>query len=99
MSRGYRFLGQTAFNIADAATYEDACEKEYVVVDPVRRRAMIRRQIEAVAAENGGTAEISEALLEEVYVSKSFFLIADFFFCDRSLVIHLLFKIIILSHN
>lgn len=65
-SRGHRFLGQTAFDIADAATYEDACEKEYVVVDPVRRRAMIRRQIEAVAAENGGTADISEALLEEV---------------------------------
>ena len=65
-SRGHRFLGQTAFDIADAATYEDACEKEYVVVDPVRRRAMIRRQIEAVAAENGGMAEISEALLEEV---------------------------------
>lgn len=65
-SRGHRFLGQTAFDIADAAAYEDACEKEYVVVDPVRRWAMIRRQIEAVAAENGGTAEISEALLEEV---------------------------------
>lgn len=65
-SRGHRFLGKTAFDIADAATYEDACEKEYVVVDPVRRRAMIRRQIEAVAAENGGTADISEALLEEV---------------------------------
>lgn len=65
-SRGHRFLGQTAFAIADAAAYEDACEKEYVVVDPVRRRAMIRRQIEAVAAKNGGTAEISEELLEEV---------------------------------
>ncbi len=65
-SRGQRFLGQASFDIADAAAYEDACEKEYVVVDPVRRRAMIRRQIEAVAAENGGTAEISEALLEEV---------------------------------
>lgn len=65
-SRGHRFLGRTAFDIAAAADYERACEKEYVIVDPARRREMIRRQIEAVAAENGGTAEISEELLEEV---------------------------------
>ena len=65
-SRGHRFLGRTAFDIADAVSYEKACEKEYVIVDPARRREMIRRQIEAVAAENGGTAEISEELLEEV---------------------------------
>ena len=65
-SRGHRFLGRTVFDIAAAADYEKACEKEYVIVDPARRREMIRRQIEAVAAENGGTAEISEELLEEV---------------------------------
>lgn len=65
-SRGHRFLGHSAFDIGEAASYEEACEKEYVIVDPVRRREMIRRQIEAVAAENGGRAEISEELLEEV---------------------------------
>lgn len=65
-SRGHRFLGQEAFDIARAADYEAACEKEYVIVDPVRRRALIRAQIENVAKENGGTVEISEGLLEEV---------------------------------
>ncbi len=65
-SRGHRFLGREAFDIARAADYEAACEKECVIVDPVRRSALIRAQIENVAKENGGTAEISEELLEEV---------------------------------
>lgn len=65
-SRGHRFLGRGAFDIPDAAAYEAACEKEYVLVDPKRRRDIIRGQIEAAAADNGGQAEISDALLEEV---------------------------------
>lgn len=65
-SRGHRFLGRGAFDIPNAAAYEAACEKEYVIVDPKRRRDIIRGQIEVAAEKHGGKAEISDALLEEV---------------------------------
>ena len=41
-------------------------EKNFVIVDQNQRRAMIIAQIEAVAKERGGKAEISDELLEEV---------------------------------
>ena len=66
VSRGHRFLSQGEFEIDDADSYERACEAQFVIVDQERRKAMIRRQIEAVAKENGGVADITEDLLEEV---------------------------------
>lgn len=65
-SRGHRFLSQGDFDIPDADSYEKACEKQYVIVDPEKRGKMIREQIQAVAKENGGEVEINEDLLEEV---------------------------------
>ena len=66
VSRGHRFLSQGDFTIADAARYEKACEQAFVVVDPEKRNAQIRAGIEKVAKANGGAAEITEDLLEEV---------------------------------
>lgn len=66
VSRGHRFLSQGDFTIADADSYEKACEENFIIVDPDKRKEMIRKQIEEVARENGGTAEITEDLLEEV---------------------------------
>ena len=66
VSRGHRFLSQGDFSIARAADYEKDCEEQFILVDQDKRKALIRRQIEAVAAENGGKAEITEDLLEEV---------------------------------
>ena len=66
VSRGHRFLSQGEFEIDDADSYERACEAQFVIVDQERRKAMIRGQIEAVAKENGGVADITEDLLEEV---------------------------------
>ena len=66
VSRGHRFLSQGDFEIADADSYEKACEEQFVIVDQERRKAMIRRQIEETAREHGGTADITEDLLEEV---------------------------------
>lgn len=66
VSRGHRFLSQGNFEIADADSYEKACEEQFVIVDQEKRKAMIRQQIEAVAKENGGVADITEDLLEEV---------------------------------
>ena len=66
VSRGHRFLSQGDFSIAKADDYEQDCEAQYIIVDPEKRKAMIRAQIEAVAKENGGRAEITDDLLEEV---------------------------------
>ncbi|SDG01570.1 glycyl-tRNA synthetase beta chain [Selenomonas sp. WCT3] len=65
-SRGHRFLSQGDFEIADADSYEKACEENFILVDQDKRKALIRQQIEEVAKANGGTAEITEDLLEEV---------------------------------
>ena len=66
VSRGHRFLSDGDFEIADADSYEAACEQNFILVDQDKRKTLIRQQIEAVAKENGGTAEITEELLEEV---------------------------------
>lgn len=66
ISRGHRVLSQGEFVIDSAENYVDACEKNFVIVDQNQRRAMITAQIESVAKERGGKAEISEELLEEV---------------------------------
>ncbi|WP_298464682.1 glycine--tRNA ligase subunit beta [uncultured Mitsuokella sp.] len=65
-SRGHRFLSQGDFTIDSAADYETACEENFIIVDQDKRKAMIREQIEEVAMENGGQAEITDDLLEEV---------------------------------
>jgi glycyl-tRNA synthetase beta chain len=66
MSRGHRFLSQGNFTIEKAADYETACEKQFILVDQEKRRALIRKQIEEVAKAKGGEAEITADLLEEV---------------------------------
>lgn len=66
VSRGHRFLSQGDFSIAKADDYEKDCEAQYIIVNPEKRKSMIRAQIEAVAKENGGRAEITDDLLEEV---------------------------------
>ena len=65
-SRGHRTLSPQDFVISSPADYETACEKAYIIVDPVRCRSMITEQINEVAKAAGGTAEITPDLLEEV---------------------------------
>lgn len=65
VSRGHRFLGG-AVEIEEPASYVQALKSAFVLVDQDVRRAMIREQIETLAKEKGGVAEISEDLLEEV---------------------------------
>ena len=66
ISRGHRFLSDGDFSIDKAADYVSACEKNFVIVDQDQRRVMITAEIEAVAKEHGGRAEITDDLLEEV---------------------------------
>ena len=66
VSRGHRFLSEGDFEIPNADSYEKACEDNFIIIDQEKRCAMIRQQVEEVAAANGGKAEIEEDLLEEV---------------------------------
>lgn len=66
VSRGHRFLSCGAVEIPCAAAYEKTLADAFVLVDPQERERRIRAQIEALAAERGGTAEITPELLEEV---------------------------------
>lgn len=66
ISRGHRFLSQGDFAIEKADSYEKACAENFILVDPDKRKAIIREQIIETAKANGGTAEITEDLLEEV---------------------------------
>lgn len=66
VSRGHRFLSTGEFSIARASDYVSDCEKNFVLVDQEKRRAMIVAEIEAEAKKHEGKAEITEDLLEEV---------------------------------
>lgn len=65
-SRGHRFLSTGDFTIQDAAHYEEACEKAFVIVDPARRKDEIEEGLVKEAKAHGGIAEITPNLLEEV---------------------------------
>jgi len=65
-SRGHRFHHPEPVALTGAADYPAVLEAARVLVDPELRKARIRTQIEAAAAQQGGCAVIDEALLAEV---------------------------------
>jgi len=65
--RGHRFLGEAELIIDHADQYEALLDDSgKVIVDYERRKAIIRDQVEALAAHENGVAAIDESLLEEV---------------------------------
>ena len=65
--RGHRFLGEAELTISHADQYEQLLhDSGKVIVDYERRKAIIRDQVEAIAAHENGVAAIDEELLEEV---------------------------------
>lgn len=66
ISRGHRFLGSSSVKINAPESYESVMQNNFVIVDQALREQMIREQIEKLAAANGGKADVSEDLLEEV---------------------------------
>ena len=74
ISRGHRFLSirneelgiRNEFEIKTAGDYVKACAENFVIVDQNQRREMIAAQINEVAANKNGVAEITDDLLEEV---------------------------------
>ena len=65
-SRGHRFLSKGDFDVASADNYVEVCEENFVIVSQDQRRVMITAEIEGVAKAQGGKAEITDDLLEEV---------------------------------
>lgn len=63
---GHRFLSQGKVEIPAAAYYEKILAEHYVMVDQDERRETIRRQIIDLAKAEGGEAQITPDLLEEV---------------------------------
>lgn len=65
--KGHRFLGTPKLTIKHADEYENLLEKSgKVIVDYARRKAIIKDQVEAIAVQEGGIADIDDDLLEEV---------------------------------
>lgn len=63
---GHRFLSKGEVEIASAGDYAKVLREHFVLVDQDERRDMIRQQVEELAQNEGGIAEIDEDLLEEV---------------------------------
>ena len=65
VSRGHHFLGKDT-EIAKPEQYEKALAEQFVIVNQDERKALVRKQIEELAAKNAWTVPIDEELLEEV---------------------------------
>lgn len=66
MTRGHRYLGKQAIELATASEYVDALRDEYVLVDQTERKNVIKDQIETLASSNNYQIAIDNELLEEV---------------------------------
>ena len=66
MSRGHRFLHPQPVWIASPDAYLDALRAAHVLADPDERRARVVDEVNAAAAQAGGTPRITEDNLEQV---------------------------------
>ncbi|EWH08100.1 glycyl-tRNA synthetase subunit beta, partial [Catenovulum agarivorans DS-2] len=64
--QGHRFHSKGRVQINHADEYEAVLEKAFVVADFEARKAQIKHQVEAKAAELGGVADLDDDLLDEV---------------------------------
>lgn len=64
-TRGHRFLGHD-IELATAEDYEAELEKEFVIVDPLRRKKIISDRIDAIVEEHDWVIDKDPDLLEEV---------------------------------
>ncbi len=64
-TRGHRFHGSSEITIPSPSHYETMLRDEFVIANHNERKALIRKQVEALASGNE-TAVIDEALLDEV---------------------------------
>jgi len=65
-SRGHRFMAPEPFQVSGVEDYLNKTEERFVIVDPERRKKIIRDEARAAAEAVSGSALENEALLEEV---------------------------------
>ena len=63
---GHRFHAPEAISLAHPGEFEAALERAFVKVNPAQRAQIVHRQVQALAAEIQGRAEIPAGLLDEV---------------------------------
>ncbi|CBN58011.1 MULTISPECIES: glycine--tRNA ligase subunit beta [Kamptonema] len=66
ISQGHRVLHPQPVAISKAENYLESLRSAYIEVDPEKRQTKIREQVEAAAKKQGGKADITTELLEEV---------------------------------
>ncbi|MDF0552067.1 glycine--tRNA ligase subunit beta [Kamptonema sp. UHCC 0994] len=66
ISQGHRVLHPQPVTIPKAENYLESLRSAYIEVDPEKRQTKIREQVEAAAKKQGGKADITTELLEEV---------------------------------
>ena len=66
-TRGMRLYGSQDILISDSSKYESELLKEYVVVDPIKRRQMVIDSVKNNCENDGDRAIINDYLLDEVY--------------------------------
>lgn len=66
VSRGHRFMANTTFPVRSFDHYQEECERHFVIVDPERRKEIIRRETHRVAIAAGGHLLPDEELLDQV---------------------------------
>ena len=65
-SRGHRFMAPGVFAVKDFSQYLQECERHFVIVDPEKRKSIIRAEVARLAKEAGGEVLADEELLEQV---------------------------------
>ncbi|MFN2745292.1 MULTISPECIES: glycine--tRNA ligase subunit beta [Bacillus] len=65
VTEGHRFLGKAA-ELGSPAEYETKLESEFVIADPAKRKQLITKQLDELAAEKSWDIPRDEGLLEEV---------------------------------
>lgn len=65
-SRGHRFMAPGVFEVKDFSQYLQECERHFVIVDPEKRKSIIRAEVARLAKEAEGEVLADEELLEQV---------------------------------
>lgn len=66
LSRGHRFHHPESISIGTAKSYESQLEDAFIIADFSKRRALIQKQVQDLAASLDATAVMPEALIDEV---------------------------------
>jgi len=66
LSFGHRFLSPSSFEVTGFQDYHEKCEKGFVIIDPLKRKSILEKEIKERAASKNGQVLNYEGLLETV---------------------------------